>query len=30
MGLREIALLPAMATARRNLRDFAENVIARY
>ena len=30
MGLREIALLPAMATARRNLRDFAEKVIARY
>lgn len=30
MGLKEIALLPAMATARRNLRDFAEQVIARY
>lgn len=30
MGLGEIALLPAMATARRNLRDFAEQVIARY
>jgi len=30
MGLREITLLPAMATARRNLRDFAEKVIARY
>ena len=30
MGLKEIALLPAMPTARRNLRDFAEQVIARY
>lgn len=30
MGLREVALLPAMATARRNLRDFAEKVVARY
>ena len=30
MGLKEIALLPAMATARRNLRAFAEKVIARY
>ncbi|HKU95467.1 MAG TPA: LLM class flavin-dependent oxidoreductase [Vineibacter sp.] len=30
MGLTEITLLPAMATARRNLRDFAEKVIARY
>ena len=30
MGLREIALLPAMPTARDNLRDFAEQVIARY
>jgi alkanesulfonate monooxygenase SsuD/methylene tetrahydromethanopterin reductase-like flavin-dependent oxidoreductase (luciferase family) len=30
MGLTEITLLPAMATARRNLRDFAETVIARY
>jgi alkanesulfonate monooxygenase SsuD/methylene tetrahydromethanopterin reductase-like flavin-dependent oxidoreductase (luciferase family) len=30
MGLKEIALLPAMATARRNLRAFAEQVIARY
>ena len=29
-GLQEIALLPAMATARRNLRDFAEQVMARY
>lgn len=30
MGLGEITLLPAMAQARRNLRDFAEKVIARY
>jgi alkanesulfonate monooxygenase SsuD/methylene tetrahydromethanopterin reductase-like flavin-dependent oxidoreductase (luciferase family) len=30
MGLQEITLLPAMATARRNLRDFAEKVIAKY
>jgi len=30
MGLNEITLLPAMAPARRNLRDFAEKVIARY
>jgi alkanesulfonate monooxygenase SsuD/methylene tetrahydromethanopterin reductase-like flavin-dependent oxidoreductase (luciferase family) len=30
MGLNEITLLPAMATARRNLKDFAEKVIARY
>ncbi|MCW5746141.1 MAG: LLM class flavin-dependent oxidoreductase [Alphaproteobacteria bacterium] len=30
MGLTEITLLPAMATARRNLRDFADKVIARY
>ena len=30
MGLAEITLLPAMATARRNLRDFAGKVIARY
>ncbi len=30
MGLNEITLLPAMAEARRNLRDFAEQVIARY
>ncbi|TWT12861.1 LLM class flavin-dependent oxidoreductase [Reyranella sp. CPCC 100927] len=30
MGLTEITLLPAMATARRNLRDFAEKVMARY
>ena len=30
MGLSEITLLPAMATARRNLKDFAEQVIARY
>ncbi len=30
MGLQEITLLPAMTTARRNLRDFAEKVIARY
>ena len=30
MGLDEITLLPAMDTARRNLRDFADQVIARY
>jgi len=30
MGLNEITLLPAMAEARRNLKDFAEHVIARY
>lgn len=30
MGLSEITLLPAMQTARRNLRDFADKVIARY
>ena len=30
MGLDEITLLPAMATARRNLGDFAEKVIAKY
>ena len=30
MGLSEITLLPSMAQARRNLRDFAEKVIARY
>jgi hypothetical protein len=30
MGLNEITLLPAMDQARRNLRDFAEKVIARY
>jgi len=30
MGLNEITLLPAMATARRNLKDFSEQVIARY
>ncbi|MFZ5779210.1 MAG: LLM class flavin-dependent oxidoreductase [Pseudomonadota bacterium] len=30
MGLDEITLLPAMDTARRNLKDFAEHVIARY
>ena len=30
MGLDEITLLPAMAEARRNLKDFAEQVIARY
>lgn len=30
MGLDEITLLPAMATARRNLKDFADKVIARY
>jgi alkanesulfonate monooxygenase SsuD/methylene tetrahydromethanopterin reductase-like flavin-dependent oxidoreductase (luciferase family) len=30
MGLNEISLLPAMATARQNLRDFADKVIARY
>jgi alkanesulfonate monooxygenase SsuD/methylene tetrahydromethanopterin reductase-like flavin-dependent oxidoreductase (luciferase family) len=30
MGLNEITLLPAMASARQNLGDFAEKVIARY
>ena len=30
MGLDEITLLPAMDTARRNLKDFADKVIARY
>lgn len=30
MGLSEITLLPAMAEARSNLRDFADKVIARY
>ena len=30
MGLNEISLLPAMKTARQNLKDFAEQVIARY
>ena len=30
MGLSEITLLPAMDAARRNLKDFAEQVIARY
>lgn len=30
MGLGEITLLPAMKDARRNLKDFAEQVIARY
>jgi alkanesulfonate monooxygenase SsuD/methylene tetrahydromethanopterin reductase-like flavin-dependent oxidoreductase (luciferase family) len=30
MGLSEITLLPAMKTARRNLKDFADKVIARY
>ncbi|MBS0541449.1 MAG: LLM class flavin-dependent oxidoreductase [Proteobacteria bacterium] len=30
MGLSEITLLPAMAHARRNLEDFAAQVIARY
>ena len=30
MGLSEITLLPAMSQARRNLKDFAEKVIARY
>ena len=30
MGLDEITLLPAMDTARQNLRDFAAQVIARY
>jgi alkanesulfonate monooxygenase SsuD/methylene tetrahydromethanopterin reductase-like flavin-dependent oxidoreductase (luciferase family) len=30
IGLNEITLLPAMDTARRNLGDFAEQVIARY
>ena len=30
MGLSEITLLPAMDTARNNLKDFAEQVIARY
>jgi alkanesulfonate monooxygenase SsuD/methylene tetrahydromethanopterin reductase-like flavin-dependent oxidoreductase (luciferase family) len=30
MGLQEITLLPAMATARRNLEDFSKKVMARY
>ena len=30
MGLNEITLLPAMAEARRTLRDFAAKVVARY
>ncbi|HJQ59364.1 MAG TPA: LLM class flavin-dependent oxidoreductase [Vineibacter sp.] len=30
MGLSEITLLPAMDSARRNLKDFADQVIARY
>jgi len=30
MGLNEITLLPAIDAARRNLKDFAEQVIARY
>lgn len=30
MGLKEIALLPAMPTARENLGDFAKHVMARY
>ena len=30
MGLSEITLLPSMATARGNLKDFAEQVITRY
>src|SRR5689334_23262915 len=30
MGLNEISLLPAMKTARQNLKDFADQVIARY
>jgi alkanesulfonate monooxygenase SsuD/methylene tetrahydromethanopterin reductase-like flavin-dependent oxidoreductase (luciferase family) len=30
MGLDEITLLPAMEMARRNLKDFADKVIARY
>lgn len=30
MGLNEVTLLPAMSQARRNLRDFARKVIARY
>ena len=30
MGLSEITLLPAMATARQNLKDFADKVIAGY
>ncbi|HTR85741.1 MAG TPA: LLM class flavin-dependent oxidoreductase [Reyranella sp.] len=30
MGLDEITLLPAMDAARRNLKDFADQVIARY
>jgi alkanesulfonate monooxygenase SsuD/methylene tetrahydromethanopterin reductase-like flavin-dependent oxidoreductase (luciferase family) len=30
MGLSEITLLPAMDVARRNLKDFAEQVIAKY
>lgn len=29
-GLTEVALLPGMTTARRNIEDFAEQVIARY
>ena len=30
MGLSEVALLPAMDTAGRNLRDFSEHVMAKY
>lgn len=30
MGLNEVSLLPAMKTARQNLKDFAEKVIAHY
>jgi alkanesulfonate monooxygenase SsuD/methylene tetrahydromethanopterin reductase-like flavin-dependent oxidoreductase (luciferase family) len=30
MGLDEVTLLPAMAEARRNLKEFAEQVIAKY
>jgi len=29
-GLRELGLMPTMATARTALREFAEQVIARY
>ncbi len=30
MGLSEITLLPDMDAARRNLKDFAEQVMAKY
>jgi hypothetical protein len=29
-GLREIALLPPIAVARENFKDFAEQVMAKY